>query len=490
MTEHDQLPELDAAAGAAARGLRRHVDAHLDVDDALEALPGPGPRGPRRFVAIAAAVAVLVGTIAVLNRGEDHGRVRVDLDEALPDIEPGLLRPLGPRDGRDSIQLPLTVTPRSTGLHEGDEITVTAEGFVPGESIGIVQCAKEAGGDAPELRGGIDGCYIGAYTSVTADDEGVATGTYEVHRVLTTPMTGTVDCAAEAGRCIIAMGAISDYDRSGGHAIEFERTDEPIEIPTVEVTPTTDLAHGDVVHVTADGLSPGDPAYLEICSTDPAACWQTGDAYEVEEYEEGERYGAQVIGLPVDDDGHLEGDVEVWRFLPGPEPGTYVDCAVSRCSLRITGELAPPTVPLHFDGSAPAPVAPALAVDPADGLAPGDEVLVRGTGFEPGARLTVMFCTGPAQEPEMGPTGCWGGDEVEAGGDGTFSTPFEIPEMGSEGLSSQSCSPGVPCDGTPEPVHCDGVRFVCSISIDPYYSGEPSGAPPTFQAPPVPITYR
>jgi hypothetical protein len=494
MTQHERLPDLDAAAAAAARGLRRHVDAHLDVDDALEALPTGAPRHTqRRFLAVAAAVALLVGSIAVLNRGGEAGRVRVDLDEALPDIEPSVLRPLGPRDGKDSIRLPLTVEPASTGLVDGDQLTVTASGFVPGESVGIVQCAKEAGADAPEVRGGIDGCYIGSYTSATADDAGVATGTYVVHRVLTTPMTGTVDCAADAGRCIVAMGAINDYDRSGGHAIEFAPTDEPIELPTVEVTPAEGLGHGDVVHVTADGLAPGSPAYIEICSTDPAACWQTGETFDVEMHEDGEDYTAQVTGLPVDEEGHLEGDVPVWRFLPGPEPGTYVDCAVSRCSVRINGELAPPTVPLQFDGAGPAPTAPSLAVDPADGLAPGDEVFVRGAGFEPGSRLVVTFCTGPTAQAEMGATGCSGGDETEVAEDGTFRTAFEIPEMTSDGLLPGTCTPEDGCEvagDQSEPIHCDGERWTCSISIDPYYAGEPGTTPPVFQAPPVTITYR
>jgi hypothetical protein len=301
-----------------------------------------------------------------------------------------------------------------------------------------------------------------------------------------------VDCAAEAGRCIVAMGAISDYDRSGGHAIEFAPTDEPVELPTVEVAPATGLAHGDLVHVTADGLAPG-VAYLEVCSSDPVSCWQTGEPMEVEETEGGEEYVSQVIGLPVDGDGHLEGDVTVWRFLPGTEPGTYVDCAVSRCSLRIHGDLAPPTVPLQFEGAEPPPTAPSLGVDPADGLAPGDEVLVRGAGFEPGARLMVMFCVGPAAQPEMGATGCSGEDETQVAEDGTFTKTFEIPEMMSDGLMPETCTPDGRCEpsGDPsEPIHCDGERWACSISIDPYYMGEPAVSPPAFQASPVTITYR
>src|SRR3546814_15158823 len=65
-----------------------------------------------------------------------------------------LFRSLGPRDGKDSIQLPLALEPAGP-YADGDTVTVTGSGFVPGERVGIVQCAREAGGEIREARGAV-----------------------------------------------------------------------------------------------------------------------------------------------------------------------------------------------------------------------------------------------------------------------------------------------------------------------------------------------
>ena len=488
------LTPLDDAARRAAAGLRAHVDRHLRVDDSFAALPHPGGRRPRpllRVAALAAALVLLAGLVTTLGDQGDDGGEQVDTDLALPDLEPGLLRPLGPRDGKDSVQLPLTVEP-AVGLHDGDQVTVRAEGFVPGESVGLVQCAREAGGETPETRGGVDGCYISDYVNVTADEAGVATGTYAVHRVLTTPLTGTVDCAAEVGRCMVAMGAISDYDRSGGHAIEFATDGEPVELPTASVLPSEGLTDGQTVHVTAGGLTPNEAVTVEVCSSDPVACWMTGERIDVDS-EEG-RY--QSVGLLADGEGHAEGDVPVWRFLPGGEPGTYVDCAVSRCALRVTGSTAPPTVPLHFSGVEPAPVAPSFAVEPSAGLAPGDEVVVAGAGFRPGTRLWISLCAtpGPAGMPDDGGgyQSCGGttDEPITADEKGEFSVTWEVPDAGSFGSSEECTADGVCSYESSQPVTCDDATSHCVVTAEPEYFDGAAALPPIFNAVPVPITFR
>lgn len=505
----DDLRALDARATVAAEGLRAHVRARLDPDApvALASTPTHTRAGRRRsLLSIAAAAVLIAGSLAVLSQRTDDSRTRLDVDEngeALPDFDAGVLRPLGPHDGKDSVQLPVTADP-TTGLHDGDEVSVASPGFEPGERVGIVQCAREAGGDSPQTRGGVDGCYVGGVQYADADADGRAAGSIKVRRVLTTPLTGTVDCAAEANRCLVAMGALNDYDRSGGHGIEFAADGEPIELPTVTVTPSEDLADGDVVHVVADGLVPDAFMQIEVCSSDPAACWQTGAPTEIDASQEGGRYIG--VGLPVDGHGHLEGDVKVWRYLPGGEPGTYVDCAVSRCSLRLYGDTAPPTVPLHFTPGGSAPVPPALSVVPADDLAPGDEVAVRGKGFVPGSQIQVSLCASPVAAPPMAYMGCGSSDggDLRVEGDGTFALGFDIPELGSMGgYSSEDCSAQGPCSATTAcadgctsataveagPIRCDGVTTVCYITADVYQDGSGQG-PPVFPAVPVKVTFR
>lgn len=487
------LPALDEQARRAAHGLRGHVERHLAASGPPAIRPLERRAGWRsRVMAVAAVAALVVGFAATQGPEGDGGRVDID-DTRRPELATGLLTPLGPRDGKDSIQLPVTAEP-STGLRDGDEVTVRGEGFVPGESVGIVQCAREAGGDTPEVRGGVDGCYIGDYVNVSADEQGVAQGTYRIKRVLTTPITGSVDCAAEAGRCIVAMGAISDYDRSGGLPVEFATDVEPVELPTVQVEPAEALADGQVVRVTATGLTPDDVMFVEVCSSDPSACWSTGVPVT-----DPEGYGA--LGLPVDPSGRVDGEVPVWRFLPGGEPGTYVDCAVSPCSLRLSGRTAPPTVPLGFRGDGPAPTAVAFGVEPTEGVAPGDEVVVAGDGFRPGFQVWVSLCAEPVSPEEQQQYGgaCTGlGEPIEVGEDGAFAVRQRLPEPPSYG-GGEVCDTSGRCTAVAQrAVVCDGVVDRCTLVAEgewyAYTGGEDGtvfgAAPPTFPPAPVPITYR
>jgi hypothetical protein len=246
---------------------------------------------------------------------------------------------------------------------------------------------------------------------------------------------------------------------------------------------------------------------LEVCSSDPLACWSTGEVIATDE--SGAPLGRApgpgadpmwAVGLEVDAGGQAAGDVPVWRFLPGGEPGTYVDCAVSRCSLRLHGPTAPPTVPLRFRLGGDGPVAPTLAVDPSTGLATGDEVTVRGAGFPGGVRLYIALCAQLANNPvgQFQTCGSMEDDEGErVRGDGTFQVPFVIPdterwsgEMGQECDDTGQCTDVTYAGGGP--LRCDGVDIVCYLTAEAYvdYEAGPSVAPPTFTAPPVKLTMR
>ena len=270
---------------------------------------------------------------------------------------------------------------------------------MPGEQVGIVQCAREAGGEAREQRAGIDGCNIGTVQYADADDDG--RGHRHLHRCSGSsrrrpPARWTAPLEAE--RCIVAMGAISDYDRSGGFGVAFAGGGEPIDIPTITVSPAEGLADGDVVHVEGDGFEPNAPVMLSVCSIDPAGCWSTGEPIEPRQRGRARRsssadeYGGgyAFTGLLADADGRVSADVPVWRFLPGPTPASYVDCAVSACRLRVTAEV----------GYSPAPADPRLRPRRRGAAAarrrgrprprtsqPGDEIVVRGAGLPAGRVL-------------------------------------------------------------------------------------------------------
>ena len=155
------------------------------------------------------------------------------------------------------------------------------------------------------------------------------------------------------------------------------------------------LADADVVRLEGDGFVPGDQLNADLCSPDPAVCWPLvgPDA----------RRRGQPTSLAVDAAGHLAVDLQVWRYLPGPTPGTYVDCAVSRCELRLGGERVPEPIALAFSPGGAPPVGSAIAVDPHEGLAPGDPVGVAGAGFLPGAIIQLELCAALPDDPAAGP---------------------------------------------------------------------------------------
>ncbi len=337
MTDHDDLPGLDEAARRAADGLRHHVTPRVDASS----VPWgdlPAPSGRKRLLVLATVAALALGAVALADQqGDGKGPDDGEDEDAALELEPTVLELAGPRDGNQSIGLPLAVEP-AIELTDGQRVSVTGGGFIPGESVGIVQCAA-ATEDQP--GNAIDSCDIDPFTNATADSDGVATGQYTVHRMLTTPRTGTVDCLVESGRCVVAMGALSDYDRSGVHEILFatgEGGPPPTsDLPTASVTPIVGLNDGDVVHVDGQGFAPGAPISAQICSIDPSVCWSlTGP----------DPSGDDPYTFTVDSDGRVAVDLQVWRYLPGAVLDTYVDCAISRCQLRLDGDRVPEPITL------------------------------------------------------------------------------------------------------------------------------------------------
>jgi hypothetical protein len=511
MTDPDQLDDLDRTARAASAGLRAHVDRHVEPELMLAALPPSAPANNRtRLLAAAAIAALFIASVAILGDGPNGDeRSRLELDEdgnELPAPEPGVLTPLGPRDGRDSLQLPVTVDP-SVDLTDGQPVTVTGPGFAPGERVGIVQCASEAGkgnGGTREEQVGIDACDTGGVQYADADAQGVATGRFNVRRVLTTPATGTVDCAIEPQRCIVAMGALNDYDRSGGYGVAFRAGGEPIHVPTITVSPADGLVDGDLVHVEGQGFGSG-PVWLSLCSIDPAGCWSVGNSFTLTRekakalgLDDSYGPGTVVVGLLADQEGRVAGDVRLWRYLPTTEPGSYIDCAVSRCSLRVTSEtsgLAPAPPVVRFAPGGTGPTAPAIAASPTRDLRRGEKIVVRGAGFQPGAYYSISLCATAPEDP-ADVYGCVGpdGEQQQIDEDGGFAQEVEVPDLvgltGSGGATATTacaqggCSPR-PSVGVGE--LCDGVHTSCTIHVDSYEDSSGAG-PPRFQPVPIPFT--
>ncbi len=482
------MPTIDEHARKAARGLREHVAATTDTPAALHAVDQAGAalgarRTTPRWLPLAAGIAVLAATVGVLSsrggEGDDGARAIVEVDNAT-------MRPAGPRDGRESMQLPVTVEP-SAGLREGQSVTATGSGFVPNESVGVVQCVREAG---PPGAAGVDACDIIKYGEATADDNGDVTGQLAVQRLLTTPFTGTVDCAAEPERCLIAIGAINDYDRSGGMVISFSTEGiTPIEPATLAVAPAEGLANGEKVAVTGEGFDAQVPVQLSQCSVEFGTCWDISSYPDMSEAttdatagEEGEIFSA----LATDAAGTLSATQPVWRFLPGPDAATYVDCATSACVIRALPQtgLAPTPAAVAFSGAGPLPTPPEITVEMGR-LGSGASVRIVASDLPPGTEAYPSLCI----VDQRGGEGCLGfeGSKDSFGGVAVAGEDGSIEIEGNLSTANELCLPGSQdCQDLSDLSRC-GHEWTCEIQLEVYRSFGTDPGPPVFTPPPVEV---
>lgn len=349
--------DLDARLRQAAARHHEDVLATVDVAPALDASRRPSRR-PVALAALAAAVVALFAGVLAL-QPEAEGDVDVAIDEdgledrATEDDRPApdfdnAPAPIGlgaPDDGKDSVQLPVVADP-ATGLVDGQTVVVSGKGFPPDSSVGVVMCTKEAGQDHGGR--GVEACDITHYGSGTSDAQGVASVEFRVRRIV--PFDGEdVDCAAEPGRCIIGMGLISDYDQSGGVAVDFDPSVPLPDKPTVELTKSENLVDGETVRVAVTGLDPNASVSMSQC-TDEGSCAE----------------GASLHGT-ADESGTFEGSIRLWRTFGayGPNGPTNADCAAIACTLLVHADLASswplPTPELTFDPSRGARVPPTLS---------------------------------------------------------------------------------------------------------------------------------
>ena len=309
---------LDDRAARAREALRNHVEPELDLGAAQREMRDNGVRrgnDQRRARIATGALAILaaVGGIAVISSGggshngpsrdgdnniENNLDGRTAADARILDSLPG-----SPIDGKQSWRLPVMVSPQ-TGFHDGDRTTVYGRGFEPGESLGIVHCSSEA----DTANDGVNSCDLGGAGSfdqvqyAEAGPDGTVVAEIVVRRFITTPGGGNVDCASAAERCLIGMGATSNYDRSGGSYINF--ADAPaFPQPTFAITPNEALIPGQEIQATVTGWMPARSIRLEQCVG-------VGDGERCETLLDGKAspdgsFGATVVvnAAVIDDDG-------------------------------------------------------------------------------------------------------------------------------------------------------------------------------------------
>jgi hypothetical protein len=117
----------------------------------------------------------------------------------------------------ETASVEITVTP-SSGLSDGQIVTVSATGFVPGETVIVGECA---------VPGKQWSCDPDAGTTATADHNGTVTVTGPVHASFdgVNPADGSaagaVDCKTVADGCWIGV-ASTDMERGANMGISFD----------------------------------------------------------------------------------------------------------------------------------------------------------------------------------------------------------------------------------------------------------------------------
>ncbi|MET0461438.1 MAG: hypothetical protein ABW195_19480 [Ilumatobacteraceae bacterium] len=249
-----------------------HVE--VDLDDAEPSGP-PVARWSRPLVAL--ALVIVLGTLVaglVVRSGDPDDAA--DVTTTAPDVTATTVEvevptvaqllaqmPAGPLDGKASWKLPVLAQPQSEVV-DGQIVSVLGKGFLPGEQVGIVMCTSEAGAE------GVAACDLGVdggfqhVTYADADGAGVVVAQVAVRQFVTTPFSGPVDCRSGPERCIVAIGAVSDYDRSGGTTIGFTGQ-PPFPEPSVVVEPPGPYEPGQTVAVRASSMMPGREAQIRLC---------------------------------------------------------------------------------------------------------------------------------------------------------------------------------------------------------------------------------
>ena len=157
----------------------------------------------------------------------------------------------------------VTVDP-STGLADGQPVTITGSGFTPGTSVGAAECSA-----AVAQSHSTSDCDLSNAPIVQADSSGTAVINLRAKATITTPNGGTIDCVTAADPCIIGMGDTTDLsnpEKQGGSAITFDPNAPPAPPPDVSLTPSGDLIDRQQVAVYATGFIPGEFVSIFQCA--------------------------------------------------------------------------------------------------------------------------------------------------------------------------------------------------------------------------------
>lgn len=372
-------PDLLAAAV-------RRAAPEPDTTAALDRVRSRHRRRVRRTRIGAAVAGVVVVTAATV------GAFALDRERPAPEAPPttdGIdVEVTVPEPGVAVGRHPVRVVP-SAGLVEGEEVTVSGRRFPADVNLGVTMCLPAA------VEGeGVGACDItAAQIDIGSGDEGRFEVTYTVRRLISMgDGVESIDCATVEGGCIIAVGAIDDYEESGGMTVSFDPAVAPPALLAVSVSPDEGLVDGDEVQVEVTELEPGAYLQAQLCALDAAGTTIAGcDIYSRESR------------IRVDHQaGRADFPFVVSRLVANPFGGEVFDCLEATCVLVVDSASLRTTTVLAFDADAPPLPEVEVDVAPTEDLAAGDRIEVRASGLRPGVDLIAELCPEEAVMPCSG----------------------------------------------------------------------------------------
>ena len=291
----------------------------------------------------------------------------------------------------------MTVTP-NTGLADRQNVTVTGSGFDSNAFLAIVEC--------PSGATDFGSCDLSTLNVTNADTSGALSVQTSVRRLIA-PSGPTLDCAVPATCELVVADPTAVLARA---SIAFDPKIPPI-LPKLKVTPATGLRDHQLVAVSGSGFDAGSFVDVQEClASDPTTC-----AFETDR-----EFSTTQAGTFATKTFAVERIFDAFDFEGNEQT---VDCAkaATRCVLA-TGGLSggvPSTAPITFNPSIPAVKAKITVLSPV-GLGDLQDVTVRGSGFLPGATVSLEQCSGA-----FGPCGTFP-TNVTAGFTGAFTSTYSV----------------------------------------------------------------
>lgn len=457
----DLINQLESVAGLDAR----------KVPEPEEIRGRARRRVTRRRLAVGSTLVVVLAVVAMAAPWSSHDpTLRVNTDRAettnattsssststatSASTRPGELPPGNEPSGLSAVPV--------VGLDDGELISVTFDDPVEAERATFVavcdgEVINEAFQSETDTAGLLARCGP-AITEVTNPARVVA------QQVIETP-DGTVDCAANIGRCVVA--AVLDTGGARWSPVGFApATPRPV---TIQGVPTSPVKDGARVKISGEGGLPGETVSIGLCLSGAAPDEKGAFACDAVR-------GAEVR---VGDDGLYRADMIFYRDLltyspDGSTASQWVPCEpCTLVAVRSNGRGKPATTPVEIT-AAGAAIRPTVDITEPGPYTPGQLVTLRGTGFQPSAsrQPSLEICPADLMTKPLGGdcagvagVGTAGIAAPEITSSGTFTLPeFQLPNRALTTTGGLHCDTNGAC-AIGSPVG-EGVAYLLSDPLN------------------------